>query len=69
MTINKIIRSYRSRKKSNYDYYEALEEQAFSDRMSRKKKPKKQKKSYKKEEIKNVKRDKKNTWSNHPKRI
>ena len=44
---------------ANYDYYEELEEQAFSDRMSRKKKPKKQKKSYKKEEIKNVKRDKK----------
>ena len=36
---------------------------------TRKKKPKKQKKSYKKEEIKNVKRDKKNTWSNNPKRI
>jgi hypothetical protein len=54
---------------ANYDYYEELEEQAFADRISRKKKPKKQKKSYKKEEIKNVKRDKKNTWSNNPKRI
>ena len=53
----------------NYDYYEELEEQAYNDKIKKKTKPKKQKKSYKKEEIKNVKRDKKNTWSNNPKRI
>ena len=53
-----------------YDHYEELEEQAYNDRIRRKKKPKKQKKSYKKEEVhENVKRDKKNSWSNHPKRI
>ncbi len=36
---------------TNYDYYDELEEQAYADRISRKKKPKKQKKSYKKEEM------------------
>jgi hypothetical protein len=53
----------------NYEYYEELEEQAYHDKIKRKKKPKKQKKSYKKEEVHNAKRDKKNSWSNHPKRI
>ena len=54
----------------NYDYYEELEEQAYKDKISKKKKPKKQKKSYKKEKVhENVKRDKKNSWSNHPKHI
>ena len=51
----------------NYDYYEELEEQAYNDKIRRKKKPKKQKKSYKKEDIQNVKRDKKNSWSHHSK--
>ena len=53
----------------NYDYYEELEEQAYNDKIRRKKKPKKQKKSYKKEEVQDAKRDKKNSWSKHPKRI
>ena len=52
-----------------YDHYEELEEQAYNDRIRRKKNPKKQKKSYKKEEIQNAKRDKKNSWTNPPNRI
>ena len=52
-----------------YDHYEELEEQAYNDRIRRKKKPIKQKKSYKNEEIQNAKRDKKNSWTNHPNRI
>ena len=51
----------------NYDYYEELEEEAYNDKIRRKKKPKKQKKSYKKEDRQNVKRDKKNSWSHHSK--
>ena len=50
-----------------YDYYEELEEQAYNDKIRKKTKPKKQKKSYKKEDIQNVKRDKKNSWSNNSK--
>lgn len=69
LTFSQNICILRGDKMVNYDYYEELEEQAYNDKISRKKKPKKQKKSYKKEEVQNVKRDKKNSWSSNSRRI
>ena len=54
---------------SKYEYYEKLEEEAFREVVEPKKKPKKQKKSWKDVKQKDIKRDKKNIWNNHPKRI
>ena len=52
-----------------YDYYEELEEEAYRDSIKPKKKPKKPKKSWDETKQKEIKRDKKNSWSNHPDRI
>tara|TARA_R110002020_G_scaffold20041_1_gene68673 strand:+ start:12492 stop:12665 length:174 start_codon:yes stop_codon:yes gene_type:complete len=56
---------------SKYEYYEELEEEAFREVVETKKKPKKQKKSWNHQDSKqkDIKRDKKNSWSNHPDRI
>ena len=56
---------------SKYEYYEKLEEEAFREVVEPKKKPKKQKKSWNHQDSKqkDIKRDKKNSWSNHPDRI
>ena len=53
---------------AKYDYYEDLEEQAYQDSITPKKKPKKQKKSWKDKKQKENHRDKKNSWSNRSKR-
>ena len=58
---------------AKYDYYEDLEEQAYQDSITPKKKPKKQKKNWS-ENVSQPKkkfdyRKKDNKYSNHPKRI
>jgi hypothetical protein len=55
--------------KYNYSDWEQYEEQAYREVIEPKKKPKKQKKSWKDTKKKETNRDKKNSWSNHPKRI
>tara|TARA_Y100000310_G_scaffold125238_1_gene124023 strand:- start:722 stop:928 length:207 start_codon:yes stop_codon:yes gene_type:complete len=52
-----------------YDYYEKLEEEAYRDSVKPKKKPKKQKKSWGETKQKDMKRDKKNSRSDHLNRI
>ena len=56
-------------KYTNNSDWEKLEEDAYRDSVKPKKKPKKQKKSWKDVKQKDIKRDKKNIWNNHPKRI
>jgi len=55
--------------KYNYSDWEQYEEQAYREVIEPKKKTKKQKKSWKDTKKKETNRDKKNSWSNHPKRI
>ena len=56
---------------AKYDYYEDLEEQAYQDSITPKKKPKKQKKNWS-DDVSKKKfdyRKKDNKYSNNPKRI
>ena len=57
---------------ANYDYYDELEEQAYEDKITPKKKPKKQKKSWSDNVSKRrfePYRKKDNKYGNNPKRI